>query len=235
MPLEHDVQIPEDYQLGRMWFRHAIIPRDPTRDPNKIATALTNRDLWRVDLLLEGKLLPLIERIEVEKAENCSVKVLDCPGGVDSVASFDMAIRHPDIKVYSVDLMAGAGRKPSGNNFQEIRADAFHLPFASKSIDLLYSWGFLFYFIREKRTNQISQLLEEFIRVLKEGGVILIQGNYGDITNNLPDKEEFEHRAGVSIRPSRAYSPRFHKVLRYLPFLKFFEDRATIIQKLPNT
>jgi SAM-dependent methyltransferase len=105
-------------------------------------------------------------------------------------------------EVTSLDLFQKAPWPSFGTNF--VKGDAFKMPFADKSHDLVINNWMLAYFMHKPRRDQLKNLLEEHIRVTRDGGEIKI--GFGMIGRS---PEEFQHLAELLHANPRVESFQF--------------------------
>lgn len=97
--------------------------------------------------------------------------VLDLATGTGDIA-FEVAYSHPNAQVVGADfalpMMYVGQRDPRGGQVQWCAADAMHLPFPDRAFDAVLS-GYLV-----RNVVDIHQTLREQVRVLREGGRVVI-------------------------------------------------------------
>ena len=142
------------------------------------------RDIARINAFLGGTRLSLNAVFSlIEKAQKTSFRVLDIGTGIADLP-FQLrekaARRGWEMEAIGLDINArhleiALEQQPPAKGVLLLRGDAFCLPFADASIDIVHSSLFLHHF----RAPEIQQLLREFSRVSKIGWVMNDQERHG--------------------------------------------------------
>src|SRR5690606_25853177 len=131
---------------------------------------LSHRRFDEIDTYFSGMVSQHIEEL-LGKIHDRPVRILDLGGGVGSAAVRDVQQKYGDrVTVINVDI---AHEKQEENNVQRVQAEVEHLPFATGSIDMAYSYQ-LFPFLKrlqKEHDQHVRQGVAEIARVLSPGGV----------------------------------------------------------------
>lgn len=134
---------------------------------------IRNRPFAEIDRRFRGTISLLIPQLVKRNAPE-KVYVLDVGGGEQSKSARELAA--PNVLVVNADLLARPEDKKE--NFYPIPASVFRLPFKNSSFDLLYTRQLLTYFFSEKDHTKEDSALAEIVRVLKPGGVAIVDEDY---------------------------------------------------------
>lgn len=135
------------------------------------------RDIARINTFLGGTRISINAIFELlENAPKRPICVLDIGTGIGDIPfqlQQEASRRNWEIQTFGLDINArhlkiAREELPREAGVLLLRGDAFRLPFADKSVDIVHSSLFLHHF----RTPQIQQLLREFSRVSKIGWIM---------------------------------------------------------------
>ena len=137
------------------------------------------RDIARINTFLGGTQLSInavFKMLENSQTTSASASVLDIGTGIGDIP-FQLqrkaGRRNWKIQTFGLDINArhleiANEELPREAGVLLLQGDAFRLPFADKSLDIIHSSLFLHHF----RAREIQQLLREFSRVAKIGWVM---------------------------------------------------------------
>lgn len=117
--------------------------------------------------LLPSKLIEFYLR----RSRTDQVRVLDAGGGRDGTTARDVASRFPSVQVINIDLVA---INEKDGNFISQRGDLCKLDLTDRSIDIAYSHQVLPFMSSDDNLVRPLKVVREIYRVLKPGGVTLI-------------------------------------------------------------
>ena len=128
------------------------------------------RDIRRINMFLGGRLISLRRCLEMMDDRSRPWTLLDVGCGLGDIGvaleeqarerGFTLRVVSSDISELHLDCARREYPQVLG-----LRCDAFHLPLADKSVDIVHSSLFLHHF----RPQQIDSLLREFCRVARVG------------------------------------------------------------------
>ncbi len=194
LPVSKDYYIgPESFEKG--YHRHW----GTLRRVNSLEFfLLTDRDFFDINTIFSHLPRKLIEFYLSSEDRTDQVRILDAGGGRDGKTAKEIAGKYSQTQVINADLVA---IPDIDNNFISIRTDLGNLPLAEESIDLAYSHQVLPFMLSERYPDKQLQAVQGIVRILKPGGVGLIdwtdQPAVGDATLN--EIEDF----GVTVIPQQ--------------------------------
>jgi|GEM_PF-2546837 len=144
---------------------------------------IRNRSFGEIDHSFRGLLSGLIDKY-IKTRLNSKIQILDVGGGTESNSAKGISRRYSEkVKVVNIDLLAEKIENTDGIN--PLKADLFNLPFREDTFHLIYSRMVIPNFIDDDKKTKTLLALEEIIRVLKKGGVALIDDE------NLSNEKNF--------------------------------------------
>jgi SAM-dependent methyltransferase len=146
---------------------------------------IRNRSFKEIDHSFRGLLSSLIEAfLKISGKEK--VNILDLGGGTKSQSAKDIAQKYgKTIDVTNLDLIPEEVEKSGAN---VIQASMFSIPFKDESFDLIYSRQVL----SNVGEDDVKHVLAEVARVLRKGGVALLDVDYHKDFEKLLKNEEEE-------------------------------------------
>lgn len=188
----------------------------------------TNRDFNAIDSSFDNFISKSIDRL-IQSQDK--VKILDIAGGMGSWTADELAHKYGDhVTVYNVDVLAN--RFNHEPNVYPIQGDAEHIPLSDNSVDIAYSYQYIFYYRVNNDLEGELRALEEIRRVLKPGCSAAIDELYISYARSKEAKQ-YEHSLGASFSFVKRNLP-FVDRLRFFVFNPFRSPRMLIMTK-PNS
>jgi SAM-dependent methyltransferase len=157
---------------------------------------LTNRSLEEINHSFANIPQKVIEELKKRRREESEpLRVLDVGGGIESRASGELAEKERDqnVRVFSVDI---AVRKQDQEGLHQIAGDALKLPIQNSAIDFAYSRMSVSLIVDEE-PGKLFEALREVARVLKPGGIFLIDKTFTERLETLEEFKSLEKELGV--------------------------------------
>lgn len=177
-PVYDRVDLGNGFFVGPESLQRGLYPHWGILWGEEEAFLLTERDFPSIN----GSLLGLPDRLIRERIERGYVPtVLDLGGGRDGTSARYIADKYPST-VLNVDIVAV---NEQTGRYSSRQGDLRALPVNPSSIDVAYSHQVFPYFSEENRTK----VLEETVRVLRPGGVAILDVDARGQTSNPWRKE----------------------------------------------
>jgi ubiquinone/menaquinone biosynthesis C-methylase UbiE len=133
----------------------------------------------------DRKMVALRRRLVADHAEGGDVLDLGCGTGVYLAAAADGAGRTVGVDFSRSMLSVAAAR--AGDRAELVQADVGALPFRDESFDLVYSFATLYY------VADLQSALDDVARVLRPGGVAVLELGNRRSLNSLVSDVQFRH------------------------------------------
>ena len=157
---------------------------------------LTNRPFKDINHNFANIPQKVIEELKDRRTEKSEpIRVLDVGGGIESRASSELAEKERDqnVQVFSIDM---AVRKKDQEDLHQIAGDVLKLPIKDGAIDLAYS-RMSVSLIAEEEPGKLFEALREVARVLKPGGIFLVDKTFTERLEKLEEFKSLEGELGV--------------------------------------
>lgn len=149
---------------------------------------ISKRHFFATDHYLGYMPSQLIEYLTVKRKE--PVTVADIGGGRESLCASDIADKYGvDVRVVNFDLLHYAPSLPT--NTSRVRADIYHIPLASESIDFALSYQVFPFLENDGEYTKGILAIKEVGRVLRTGGIAIIDESY---VSSLPWSSDQLHQ-----------------------------------------
>jgi len=140
---------------------------------------LTNREFKEINHSFANLPARVISELKKRRRADEPISILDIGGGIEARAAGDIADVYGGnnddrVRVFSLDM---AVRKSQKDGMQQIIGDALQLPIKKDSIDLAYSRQSVS-LMEERDSDALWQSLRETARVLKPGGLFLLDKTF---------------------------------------------------------
>lgn len=129
-----------------------------------------------------GRLPSRLIEYYLENKKVDPVRILDIGGGRDGAAAKDIAQTYLGVDVANIDIVAVNERS---GNFTSKQGDVINLQLPDASIDLAYSHQVLPFMSTKDNFERPVRAIEEATRVLRPGGVALIDLTNGPISQDV--------------------------------------------------
>lgn len=157
---------------------------------------LTNRSFKEINRSFANIPQKVMEEFKDKRTEQSGpIRVLDVGGGIESRAGSELAEENFDqnVQVFSVDM---AVRKKDQENLHQIAGDALRLPIQDGVMDMAYS-RMSASLIEEEEPGKLFEALREVARVLKPGGIFLVDKIFTERLEKLEEFKSLEKELGV--------------------------------------
>ena len=157
---------------------------------------LTNRSFKEINHSFANIPEKIIVDLKDRRTEESDpIRVLDVGGGIESRASGELAEKehNQNVQVFSIDM---AVRKKDQEGLRQIAGDVLKLPIRDGAIDLAYS-RMSMSLIEEEEPGKLFEALREVARVLKPGGIFLVDKTFTERLEKLEEFKSLEEELGV--------------------------------------
>lgn len=162
----NEVLLPQGYKLYD-------IEGNPMMGNKEEEFNVKNRNFKEVDEYFSNEISHKINEL-LTKNSNSQIRVLDLAGGTESRAVMEIEKEFGDrLKAINIDIALNTEK---GNGTKRIQGDATNIPLVDSSVDIIYSRQLLPFILRFNREHylQIKKILSEVARVLKPGGIAIL-------------------------------------------------------------
>lgn len=162
----NEVLLPQGYKLYE-------IEGNPMMGNREEEFNVKNRSFQEIDAYFSNEISHKINEL-LTKNSNSQIRILDLAGGTESRAVKEIEKGFGDrLKAINIDIALNT-EKQNGTN--RIQGDATKIPLVDSSIDIVYSRQLLPFILRFNSEHylQIKKVLSEVARVLKPGGIAIL-------------------------------------------------------------
>jgi SAM-dependent methyltransferase len=153
----------------------------------------------------------IINRLQRMSSDG-AIRILEVGGGRDSLAAREVARKFPNAEVINTDIVAPNVQE---GNFVAKNGSIDQLPIADDSIDLVYSHQVIPFLSGRDDRERPKNAVQEIVRVLRPGGVGLIDDGHFSKPEDGGTRERLESQLGVLLVPRwKSYGDRFLVILK---------------------